>query len=176
MLFMKFDKNKLCGFTKDVIWKCWQTTDERTDGHISATCLNYKLNDEPSDQLSLKPNKTSATSDLDKVLNSFWQSVKHWIKDCNSDRKRVFLCPRDDSQGALRFAPVCPSDCLSVRLSVRPSVRHALWYRVCVINSSHSFLWIFLKPCIPLVDILKMCMWVFGGAKNNFDRITAFRT
>ena len=26
-----------------------------------------------------------------------------------------FLCPRDDSQGALRFAPVCPSVCLSVR-------------------------------------------------------------
>ena len=37
------------------------------------------------------------------------------------------LCPRDDSQGALRFDPVCPSVC------------HALWYRVCVINSSHSF-------------------------------------
>ena len=27
----------------------------------------------------------------------------------------VFLCPRDDSQGALRFAPVYPSVCLSVR-------------------------------------------------------------
>ena len=26
-----------------------------------------------------------------------------------------FLCPRDDSQGALRFAPVCPYVCLSVR-------------------------------------------------------------
>ena len=70
----------------------------------------------------------------------------------------TFLCPRDDSQGALRFAPVCPSVCLSVRQSVCPSVRHALRYRVCVINSSHSFLWIFLKPCIPVVDILKMCM------------------
>ena len=23
--------------------------------------------------------------------------------------KKIFLCPRDDSQGALRFAPVCPS-------------------------------------------------------------------
>ena len=33
-----------------------------------------------------------------------------------------FLCPRDDSQGALRFAPVCPSVCLSVLLSVRPFV------------------------------------------------------
>ena len=30
--------------------------------------------------------------------------------------------PRDDSQGALRFAPVCPSVCLSVRLFVRPFV------------------------------------------------------
>ena len=27
----------------------------------------------------------------------------------------LFLCPRDDSQGALRFAPVCPPMCLSVR-------------------------------------------------------------
>ena len=27
----------------------------------------------------------------------------------------LFLCPRDESQGALRFAPVCPSVCLSVR-------------------------------------------------------------
>ena len=82
-----------------------------------------------------------------------------------------FLCPRDDSQGGIK---ICP--CLSVCLSVRPSVRHTLRYRVCVINSSHSFKWIFLKPCISVVDILKMCIWVFGGARINFDRITAFRT
>ena len=30
-------------------------------------------------------------------------------------RLQFFLCLRDDSQGALRFAPVCPSVCLSVR-------------------------------------------------------------
>ena len=65
---------------------------------------------------------------------------------------------------------------LSVCMSVCPSVRHALRYRVCVINSSHSFKWVFLKPCIPDVDILKMCMWAFGGARINLDRITAFRT
>ena len=62
--------------------------------------------------------------------------------------------PLGDSQGALRFAPVCPSVCLSVC----PSVRHALRYRVCVISSSHSFQWIFLKPCIHVVDILKFLM------------------
>ena len=80
----------------------------------------------------------------------------------------LFLCPSDDSQGTLRFAPVClcPSVC--------PSIRHALRYRVCVINSFHSFSRIFLKPCIPVVDMLKMCVWVFGGARINFDRITAF--
>ena len=33
-----------------------------------------------------------------------------------------------------------------------------------------------LKPCIPVADILKMCMWVFDGARINFDRITVFRT
>ena len=32
-----------------------------------------------------------------------------------------FLCPHDDSQGALRFAPVRPSVCPSVPLSVRSS-------------------------------------------------------
>ena len=76
--------------------------------------------------------------------------------------------PRDDSQGALRFAPVRPSVC--------PSVRHALRYRDCVIKSSYSFGWIFLKPCIPVVDILKMCIWVFGEASINNDKITTFRT
>ena len=47
-------------------------------------------------------------------------------------------------------------------------------YGVCVINSSYSFQWIILKPCILVVDILKMCMWLFDGARINFDRITAF--
>ena len=102
------------------------------------------------------------------------RDVSDILKLCIRFDIKVFLCPRDDSQGALRFAPVCPSVCLSVWPSGRPSVRHALRYRVCVINSSHSFLRIFLKPCIPVVDILKMCMWVFGGARINFDRITAF--
>ena len=31
-------------------------------------------------------------------------------------------------------------------------------YGVCVINSYYSFQWIILKPCILVVDILKMCM------------------
>ena len=75
-------------------------------------------------------------------------------------RRLIFMPP-------WQIIKICPC------LSVRPSVRNALWYRVCVINSSHSFQWIFLKPCIPVVDILKMCMWVFGGARINFDRITA---
>ena len=69
---------------------------------------------------------------------------------------------------------ICP--CLSVRPSVCPSVRHALRYRVYVINFSHSFHWIFLKSCIFVVDVLNMCMWVFGEARINFDRITTFGT
>ena len=80
----------------------------------------------------------------------------------------IFLFPHDNSQGALRFAPVCLSICLS-------DCHHTLWYRVCVINSSCSFQWTFLKPCIPVVDILKICMWVFDGARINFDRIAAYR-
>ena len=46
---------------------------------------------------------------------------------------------------------------LSICLSVRPSVCHTLWCRVCVINSSHSYL---LKPYILNVNI-KMCMCFF---------------
>ena len=47
-------------------------------------------------------------------------------------------------------------------------------YGVCVIDSSYSFQWIILKPCILVVDILKMCMCLFDAARNNFDRFTAF--
>ena len=50
---------------------------------------------------------------------------------CDGQQRIAFCAPSDDSQGALRLAPVC--------LSVCPSVRHALRYRVCVINSSNSF-------------------------------------
>ena len=32
-----------------------------------------------------------------------------------------------------------------------------------------------LKHCILFVDIMKMCMWSFGGNEINFDRITAFK-
>ena len=49
-----------------------------------------------------------------------------------------------------------------------------LMAKVCVNNSYHSSQWIFLKPCILIVDIMKMSMWIFNGAGNNFDRITAF--
>ena len=45
---------------------------------------------------------------------------KDWV--ATKPKFCFFLCPRDDSQGALRFAPVCPSVCPSVRLSVRPFV------------------------------------------------------
>ena len=32
-----------------------------------------------------------------------------------------------------------------------------------------------LKPCILVVDIMKMCMWSFGRNKISFERITAFK-
>ena len=47
-------------------------------------------------------------------------------------------------------------------------------YRVCVINSSFSFQWVFLKPCILVVDIMKIGMWVFDGCRINSEGITAF--
>ena len=30
-----------------------------------------------------------------------------------------------------------------------------------------------MKLCILMVDMLEMCMWVFGEARINFDRILA---
>ena len=47
-------------------------------------------------------------------------------------------------------------------------------YGVCVINISYNFQWIIMKLCILVVDILKMCMWVFDRTRINFDRITVF--
>ena len=49
-------------------------------------------------------------------------------------------------------------------------------YGVRVINSSYSFQWISLKPCILVVDILKMCMRIFADEKIIFDKIMAFWT
>ena len=48
-------------------------------------------------------------------------------------------------------------------------------YGVCVISSSYSFQWIFLKPCILIVDILKMCILIFDGTRINLTKITAFK-
>ena len=77
--------------------------------------------------------------------------------------------PRDYSRGrgALRFAAVCPSVC--------PSVRQALQYRVCLINSSHSFQWVCLKSWILFVDIMKICMWSFGGDKIILIELRPFK-
>jgi hypothetical protein len=33
-----------------------------------------------------------------------------------------------------------------------------IWYLLCVINSSHIFRLTFFKPCIVVMDTLKMCM------------------
>ena len=41
-------------------------------------------------------------------------------------------------------------------------------YGVCVINSSNKFQWMLLKLCRHILDILKMCMWGFDGARINF--------
>ena len=98
------------------------------------------------------------------VVEALWNRVFEMALTSNivSD----FFMPRDHSRvGALRFAPVCSSVC--------PSVPHALQYRVCVINSSHSFNGSF-EALYIFVDIMKMCMWRFGGDKIFFDRIMAF--
>ena len=52
---------------------------------------------------------------------------------------------------------------------------HCVGYGVCVVNSSYSFQWLLLKPCVLLVDIM-ICMWVFDETRVNFDRIMASQT
>ena len=47
-------------------------------------------------------------------------------------------------------------------------------YGVCRINYSYNFRCIFLKSCILIVSILKMCMCIFDGIAINFNGITAF--
>ena len=47
-------------------------------------------------------------------------------------------------------------------------------YGVRVIKCSYSFQRMFFKLCRHIGNILKMCMWVFDGARSNFDRIIAF--
>ena len=125
----------------------------------------------------LKPERKEANTQTDTysrqtdTVNGMSTFLNSWLLSCpNIKGSSIYI--------NLFYAPVtivggikiCPC------LSVCPSVRHALRYRVCVINCSHSFQWIFLKPCISVVDILKMCIWVLDGAKINFDRTTAFRT
>ena len=39
---------------------------------------------------------------------------------------------------------------------------------------SHSFQWIVFKPCIQLVNILKICIWSFDEDEINIDRIIVF--
>ena len=57
------------------------------------------------------------------------------------------FCPLDNSKGALRFAPICPFVCTSV------SWPHFMVQSLTVVNSSYSFRWIFLKPCILLSSL-----------------------
>jgi hypothetical protein len=43
-------------------------------------------------------------------------------------------------------------------------------YLLCVINSSHTFRLTFFKPCIVVIDTLKMCMWLFGSIRTFFEK------
>ena len=46
----------------------------------------------------------------------------------------------------------------------------------CKVKSFYSFQWLVLKLCRLIVDMLKICIRIFDGARINFDRITAFQT
>ena len=51
---------------------------------------------------------------------------------------------------------------------------YMIGYGVYVIISPHSFQWIVFKPCIHLVNLLKMCIWSFDEDEINIDRIIVF--
>ena len=76
---------------------------------------------------------------------------------CYCERRTCdcFSCPCDNSQGALYL-----------HVSIRPSVRLTLQYRVCVISSSTVFNGPFF---LQFFDILN-----FDGDKIIFDGITGF--
>ena len=70
--------------------------------------------------------------------------------------------------------PVCLSVCLSVRPSVCPSVRHALRYRVCVFKLLPQFSMDLFETLHIFCGHIEDVHVGFGGARINFDRITAF--
>ena len=93
---------------------------------------------------------------------------KHIKTHADKTREHSFFAPVMIVRGALRIAPICPS----VYLSVRPFVTlYGIEYVF-----SLSFQWIFSKPCVLVMDIMKICIWIFDVARINFERNTAFRT
>ena len=47
-------------------------------------------------------------------------------------------------------------------------------YGVCVINSSYNFHWTFLKLCLLVADIIKMCMWILMVKELISKELRAF--
>ena len=47
-------------------------------------------------------------------------------------------------------------------------------YGICVINFSYNFQWIIMKLCMLVMDIMKMCKWVFDEGRINLGRIKVF--
>ena len=43
-----------------------------------------------------------------------------------------------------------------------------------MINFSHTFHWLFFRHCALVLDILEMCIWIFGEDKISFNMCMAF--
>ena len=71
----------------------------------------------------------------------------------------------------VRHIKICP--CPSVHPSVRLSLHHTLW-NIAFIFKSYSFQSIFLKPCILVVDIIKMYMWKIDGIEIILTELQPF--
>ena len=113
-----------------------------------------------------------------KIVNNMKQTISHELPNgfcqnvCPTD---AIICSQYEGTKQVQHNVLWKSCFFKCLRDDSLSICHTLRYRVCVINSSYSFLWIFLKHCILVVDIMKMCMWVFDIARLNFERIKAFR-
>ena len=73
MLYVKYEKNRLHGFRGDVVWKCWQTTDDgRTDGR---RIPSYTISSPMSLRLRWAKKSNGVKARVDQRPNGF----KVWI-------------------------------------------------------------------------------------------------
>ena len=106
-----------------------------------------------------------------RSLNCFMlSSAEHEILNAdkykNNKKLCIFVAPA--LAGRHRRASFRPFVHLSVRTSVRPSIRQHLTWVFCERNSYYSFAPIVLKLCLCFPHGMRMCMWIGHNCWINF--------